>query len=304
MKPTLQKLHALKVAIGVPSTGMWHQEFSQSMVNMLQAMQTHRVGQYKTQEVHTICTKGSILPRSRLTILKQAKKMRADYLLFVDSDQSFPRYALHRLIGHDKEVVGANIATKTMPTLPTARRRSETEDYGELVYTEEGAVGLEKVWRIGCGLLLLSRKVIEALPHDCFEMRYRPEVDNYQGEDWSMCEALEKLGFEIWIDHKVSNEVGHHGTFNFTHEYNGEVQHGESEREEGSGHVLRGLDRRIQAEPIPGPAGQRRKPDQGPNGRREDSGASDGNRALLGAEGTDEREGQERKDGQHLTGVV
>jgi hypothetical protein len=147
-------------------------------------------------------------------------------LLWVDSDQSFPRDTLHRLILREKDVIGANIATKTMPTLPTARRRPQAgeSESGSLVWSDPDLkFDLERVWRIGCGLTLMSRKAVAALPMNCFEMVFKPDVQRYQGEDWRMCEYLEKAGIEIWVDHRLSQEVGHHGYFKFTHEYAGVI---------------------------------------------------------------------------------
>lgn len=223
MKKVLQRLHKLKIAVGVLSPGEWREEFAVSLTNMCTAFLAHKVENFREQSLHTISVKGSILPRMRLSVLKQAKELQADYLLFVDSDQSFPRWTLHHLIMRDKDVIGANIATKTFPTLPTARRWKAGEPAGELVYTDLGMKDLEKVWRIGTGLLLMKRRVFEKLPHSCFSMPYLEEADTYQGEDWTLCEAIERLGFDIWVDHHLSQEIGHHGAFNFTHEYNGHV---------------------------------------------------------------------------------
>jgi len=64
---------------------------------------------------------------------------------------------------------------------------------------------------------------MQALPNTCFEMLYVPELDDYQGEDWSLCNALHELGFKIWIDHDLSKEVGHLGEFEYTHDVVGET---------------------------------------------------------------------------------
>lgn len=224
MNPTLQKRHDLKVLVAVPSMGVWHEEFGKSLCMMLIYAAVRKIEFFKTQEVKLLSMKGSILPNLRATALQTAKDQNADYLLWVDSDQSFPKETLHALIQHDLDVVGANVATKAIPNLPTARNKPKEgePDSGSLVWTEEKPKErLEKVWRLGCGLTLMSKRAIQALPMNCFEMRFRPEVNRYQGEDWQMCEYLEKAGIDIWVDHELSNKVGHHGSFKFTHEYNG-----------------------------------------------------------------------------------
>lgn len=216
----------LKVLLAIPSMGSWHEEFGKSLAQLTSHFAVARVGSYKHQQLHTMSMRGSILPNLRLSALQKAKEMGVDYLLWIDSDQSFPKDVVHRLVMWDKDVVGANIATKTIPTLPTARREPIPGEpaFGALVFTDAHSTGLQRVWRIGCGLTLMSRKVIQALPEDCFEMLYKPDVRRYQGEDWRMCEHIEKAGFEIYVDHDLSNLVGHHGGFNYTHEYNGTTQ--------------------------------------------------------------------------------
>lgn len=225
MKQALQALKRLKILIAVPSMGSWHEEFGKSLAALVAYAHVMKIGSYRGQEIHTMSMRGSILPNLRLTALERAKEIDADYLLWLDSDQSFPKDTLHRLVLRNLDVVGANVATKTMPTLPTARRKPIPGEppFGALVFTDQGRKGVEKVWRLGCGVTLMSRKVIRALPLDCFEMLFRPDIQRYQGEDWTMMEKIETLGFDIFVDHELSNLVGHHGGFKFTHEYNGEV---------------------------------------------------------------------------------
>lgn len=286
MKLALQRLKSLTVLLATPSTGIWTEEYGKSLSNLTLAFNTHRVGSYRSQSLHVMSIKGSILPNMRLSALERAKELDADYLLFVDSDQSFPRSTAHKLIARNLDVVGCNIATKTIPTMPTASKKAETPSGWGPVFTDEDSRGVERVDRIGCGILLLSRKVIRALPPDCFEMVYIPAAKKYQGEDWKMCAEIEKLGFEIHIDHDLSKEIGHHGTFNFTHEYNGEVIHGsendgEGKSEEGDGDVrLRAG--QLRAEPLPGSEGQGRDADQGAEGRRQgaDSTRGDSDRPV------------------------
>ena len=55
-------------------------------------------------------------------------------------------------------------------------------------------------------------------------MKYLPEADTYQGEDWSFCQACEEKGVPLYIDHDVSKVIGHVGNYEFTHDVVGVVQ--------------------------------------------------------------------------------
>lgn len=269
----LDQYKTLNVMVGIPHNGVWHAEFGMSLCNMVGACYKYRIGEYKDQIIHTMCTQGSILPKSRHLIVKDAVEKKMDYLLFIDSDQTFPRKTLHLLISRGKDVIGANVATKQIPAQPTARSKKEGDPpYGMLVYTDRDSVGIEQVWRLGCGILLLSRKALLALSQECFSSFYREDVGTYQGEDWTMCDNLEQQGIPIFVDHDLSKEVGHVGYFTYTHEVVGELMTKEQKEKydaeqgkgkEDSGLVLRPDLRGIQAPTLPGPAGSGRGEDQG-----------------------------------------
>lgn len=216
MNQTLQRLHNLKVLIAIPSTGLWPADFGISLCGVALAFNKHAVGFYKSQELQIFHMRGSILPNLRWDAVKKAREVKADYLLFVDSDQKFPKTTLHQLLSREKDCVAANIATKRIPAQPTARKASAKIE-GEPVYTDPESTGLEKVWRIGCGVMLLSKKAFGQIDPSAFSMPYVSQFDKYQGEDWSLCSALEDLGIDIFIDHDLSKYIGHIGSYVYDH---------------------------------------------------------------------------------------
>lgn len=216
----------LKVMFGIPSLGSWTEQFGMCQAAMSKYFLQNEVQGFRKQEMIHLSVKGSILPRLRADIVKQALARKCTHLLFIDCDQTFPPQTLHRLLAGKKDVLAANVAVKRIPSAPTARKFHQTDPRGEVVYTDENNEGLEKVWRVGCGIMLINMKVFETIGAGCFEIRWRPEIQDYQGEDWSMCEAIEAAGFEIWIDHGLSNRVGHIGDYAYTHDVVGELRPG------------------------------------------------------------------------------
>lgn len=217
------RFKTIKILVVVPTTGIWNWAFGRDLVALCMAINKHRIGTYKSQEVYFTYVRGSILTKSRLAAVKHARDIDADYLLFIDSDQTFPNSLIHRLVDRKVDVIAANISTKTIPAQPTARNKGASLMDWKQVYTDENSTGIEQVDRVGTGIMLLSRKVLQKLPNDCFDMRYRADVDEVQGEDWSLCEALETLGFPIYIDHDLSKKVGHVGDYVYTHGVVGEL---------------------------------------------------------------------------------
>lgn len=225
MSIELTRFKDLKVLVGIPSHFFWFQRFAVSYLNLVVYFNNYRVEQYRNQVLQTHCSVGSILPRQRLEILNGAIEMDADFLLWLDSDHTFPKNMLHRLIHqslvHGLDVVAANCVTKSIPATPTARYKPRVETdikTSEPVFTDKSSPELEQVWRVGTGVMLLTKRAIRALQPTCFEMIYRPEVKDYQGEDWSMAKMLDDAGMKIWVDHRLSDQVGHVGIYEYTHD--------------------------------------------------------------------------------------
>lgn len=215
-------MEKLRVLVVVPSGCYWVADFATSLISLVAKFAVTPVPGYSSHELRVANIKGSILPRSRLRGLKAAKSGDATHLLFIDSDHTFPPDLLHMLLRHQKDVVAANCTTKTIPACPTARKKS-VDPKGELVYSDPDSIGLERVWRVGTGVMLLTRKAFMQIPHDAFEMPFLSDIDDYQGEDWTMCAALEKAGVPIYVDHGVSRLVGHMGMLEYTHDYVGSI---------------------------------------------------------------------------------
>lgn len=209
----------LRLVICVPSTHLWEAEFGMSLVFLTNHIAAHPVPGYESISYVVHNTKGSILANMRQWAVQQAIERDATHILFVDSDQVFPKDTVHRLIKHGKQVVAANVATKNIPSAPTARNRGGLE--GVPVYTRPESTGLEKVWRVGTGVMLISMNIFkreQMKQGPWFDQPWKPELGGYQGEDWSFCDRLEAAGVSIYIDHDLSKEVGHMGILNYGHD--------------------------------------------------------------------------------------
>lgn len=207
----------LNLLVGFPSGEQWHGGFGICLTNMFGHFMATKVPGYREQMIKPMQVKGSILSRSRAEIVKTALKDQFSHILFIDTDQTFPRDTAHRLLQHKKDVVGCNIATKQVPASPTARKKAENF-HGLPVYTDTDSPPLERVWRLGTGIMLIDVRVFRKIGPGCFEIRWIEQLQDYMGEDWSMCQAIEAAGYEIWVDHLLSDEVGHLGEYKYTHD--------------------------------------------------------------------------------------
>ena len=219
---------SIRVIVGVPSGNVWNARFGVDLVNLVASFTQKPVHGYSSQSLQVVNVRSSILSKNRLDLVNAAKQLKASHLLFLDSDQTFPRSVIHQLAQHRKLIVAANIPTKQIPANPTARAFEEGNPKGKLVYSDEMATGLEQVWRVGTGVMLINMRVFDRLSGDLWSMKYLPEADTYQGEDWTFCQKCEEVGIPIYVDPELSKQVGHVGDYEFTHDVVGELSQGPS----------------------------------------------------------------------------
>ena len=94
------------LVIGVPSRDMVHTDFAMSLVYVF-----HTAG----CRVSMVNSKSSVLPVQRNEIVREAIRLKATHLLFVDSDMRLPLDTAARLLAHGKDVVGAAYVRRVPP---------------------------------------------------------------------------------------------------------------------------------------------------------------------------------------------
>lgn len=215
-----------KVGIGIPSGPSWPADFGLCLMNQVLALLQQPVRGYGQTQLKVINRRASLLPKLRQEICDSALKAGLEWLVFIDSDQTFPESTVHRLIQKQFPVIGCNIATKSLPASSTARNQP-VDDWpgGVPVYTLPTSKGVEKVWRLGCGVMCIHLPILQKIPKPWFQIEYRLRetskgpLEDYVGEDWYFCEKLEAAGIPIYVDHDLSKEIGHVGSFTFGHEH-------------------------------------------------------------------------------------
>lgn len=206
-----------KIFIGIPSTSEWKADFGMSLAGLVSYSATPFKDGSRITSLRLHNCKGSILSKSRTILVKKALEHGATHLLFLDSDQTFPVQTLHRLLSHERAVVACNIATKMLPSTPTARLAGGP--VGEPLYSQPDDIGIRQVWRVGTGIMLIKTSVFKDVPEPWFEMRWNPETQDYVGEDWTFCEKLDEAGIPIYVDLSLSKFIGHVGEMEYKHDH-------------------------------------------------------------------------------------
>lgn len=200
----------MKVALCIPCHGDTKADFTFSLARMIATTLTQGQG----VEIETLIARSSILVQSRTRLWEWSREWGADYILWLDSDHTFPPQVLLRLLSHKLPVVGANYRRRHAQVFPSAVRRDAAGAW-EMVQTTPAKARvdmLEEVDRLGFGLLLMEvAAVVQALgdqPYPLFETRSLPD-GGFIGEDSLFCDRLRAGGLKIHVDHGLSIKVGH-----------------------------------------------------------------------------------------------
>ena len=146
----------------------------------------------------------SMLPYSRASVIDRATKAGATHLFLLDSDMTYPPDTVHRLLAHGRPFVASNATTRRPPIRWVAKRDGKILDSNELT-------GLTKADHCGVAVALVETRVIESCERPLFNFTH--SENGWRGEDIFFCERVRAAGFHPMIDHDLSKEVRHLGSY-------------------------------------------------------------------------------------------
>ena len=201
-----------KVGICIPSRGEMEIGTAFDLAVMCGYDSKFRLGD---QALYTVA--GTLIFDQRQKLAEAAINEGCDYILWIDADMRFPKDTLERLISLDKDIVGVNATTRTIPVKATAKNLvvdMEKKENQWLAVSSKGRQGIERVTAIGCGVMLVKREVFLKTPKPWFWFEQIPG-DKLLGEDVYFCIKAHDAGFETWVDHDLSNLIGHVGSYTY-----------------------------------------------------------------------------------------
>ena len=196
------------IAVCTPARDMVHTQYAYCLVNMVayHACNTD-------DRIDLKIMQGTLIQNQRAELALDAMRGGCTHILFIDSDMTFPQDMIQRLLAHDLDIVATNCARRRMPTGPTAKIGNK------LVFSTLEDHGLQEVDTIGMGVMLIKADVFRKMSEPWFETPWRNDKRGYVGEDVFFSLKAKEIGYKIYIDHDVSREIGHIGTFEFRHEH-------------------------------------------------------------------------------------
>jgi hypothetical protein len=191
----------MKIAICLPSFGHPKIKFVSALSGLLLWSARQPVtynGSPTTPEILLLTSERMLIGAARDVLSQKAIDLGADYLFWIDDDQTFPPESMFRLIGHDLPVVGANYPRRDPDNLFS----SAANVVGSTITTIKARPeGLEPVDTIGLGCAIMKAEIFDGLPKPWF-------TGGEFGEDAHFFELLAKeRGIRPVVDHGL--RVGH-----------------------------------------------------------------------------------------------
>lgn len=206
----------ISVYVCIASAGTWLSETAVSVVDLCTSWLTeakdfpNRTGGIRIYDGCNIAT-------NRYRLVNMALEANATHVLFLDADMTYPRDTIARLLRHNKHIVGANGPKRCHPIQGTTIGFD-----GVQFKTTEEHTGIQKVKAIGTGCMLINTEVFTKIKEPWFEHRWVEDLEKFVGSDVFFCIMAQKAGYEVFVDHDISKEIAHIGTYPymFKEEYN------------------------------------------------------------------------------------
>jgi len=179
------KLEEIKLGIGIPcGFGFVHIRFATSLVGLKLVPDTRLMVVEKTM-IHT----------ARNDMVKEMIENR-DYIFFLDDDMILEPDSIHRLLAHEKEIVGGLAFKRREPYSPCIYKKIGKKYYPMIPQTTK----LMEVDVIGLAGTLVKTEVFKKLPEPWFYF------DRSFSEDFHFSINARKAGFKIYCDPTVALE--------------------------------------------------------------------------------------------------
>jgi len=150
----------------------------------------------------SISHKGSLTALARNTIVDIAQQQGCDYLMFLDTDQTFPPDTIFKLLKHQKDICSGLYFERYAPYRPVIRKSHPSGGYSLADYTQGDLIEVDAT---GGGCLLINMEVFERLEKPYFDYRIEKSgiKETFFSEDLVFCEKVRAAGYKIHVDTTV-----------------------------------------------------------------------------------------------------
>ena len=195
-----------KLAVLVPCRDMIHSAFSKCLIELVK---------FNTQngiDTHVVYDSSTVLLTQRENLAMEAQKIGAEYMLWLDSDMTFPQTVASRLMAHEEDVVTANYVKRQPPFKGVAYQKIGDWQNPLSLSPQPDLVPIEG---IGMGCFMMKTAILDEIAQPWFEFRWNDHTKDNLGEDMDFCMKIAEQGHTIKVDTQLSLELRHLGQWAF-----------------------------------------------------------------------------------------
>lgn len=191
----------VKVVIGIPSGDTVLADFAMSLVGLV--LRSAMAG----LQVAVVNQKSSIIEVGRNELAAQALALGGDYLLFLDTDMTFPPDTLIRMLQVRQPIVTCDAVRKRPPFTSCLTGMDDKP----INYDDPELPKVVEVKGAATGVMLISAAALMGFgKNPPFQVVWNGEC--FIGEDYYFSREVRKHGYRIYCDTELSRVIGHIGT--------------------------------------------------------------------------------------------
>ena len=187
----------MRIAVAIPHTGTLKAKTAVCLGNLLMHTTATLLGE-GLSEIRLLESDAGPLEWKRDNLARLALERGTDYLLWIDSDQTFEPDALVRLMAHDKPIIAG---------IYRSRHDGRVNAFGFDNQPIKRRSGIEQVAAVGFGFVLMKTQILKRIGHPWFATTIAPDGRLQRSEDIHFCNQARQAGFSIWVDHDL--DIGH-----------------------------------------------------------------------------------------------
>jgi len=195
-----------KLAVLVPCRDTLHSAFAMCLTELV------KLNTMNNLDTHVIMDASTVLLTQRERLALEAQNIGAEYMLWLDSDMTFPATTALRLLAHNENVVAANYIRRQLPAKGVAYKTIGAWEEPLPFEIQDDLVPVEGV---GMGCMLVKTSILQEIEQPWFEFKWTPESNDHLGEDMMFCQKMAEQGYQVKIDTNLSMEMRHLGTWAF-----------------------------------------------------------------------------------------
>ena len=194
-----------KIAICMPTREQMHSRCAFSLYNLGKALSKIGV------EHSLFLSPGTLIANQRHELIIAAQEWGATHVMFIDSDIIFKPSHVIELLNFNEPVVGAAYSKRIEPVIPTAWHHIDNWDtYVRLHEQTDSHIQVEAM---ALGFCLIKIEVFDKLDLPWFILGFNN--GQYTGEDIEFFRNCKNNNIPVWLDVKISFEIGHLGLKEF-----------------------------------------------------------------------------------------